>query len=148
MEGRVRLENGEEVTRRYLKGKLLGKVSSSVVSGQRPRSRRFQPDISSSCLVQGGFAKCYLATCVDTGEQYALKVVSKASLQKSSARQRVRVRAIPSQPIHLAHLYIQCAYVHILQLRLAHSLLLPFFGRLEAGPLDLIMKTLRDVCSN
>lgn len=51
------------VTKRFLKGKLLGK---------------------------GGFAKCYGATCLETRTEYALKIVVKASLAKSKARHKVR----------------------------------------------------------
>ena len=41
------------------------------------------------CL-QGGFAKCYWAKCMDSDQAFAMKVVSKASLQKSRARHKVR----------------------------------------------------------
>lgn len=42
-----------------------------------------------SVSVQGGFAKCYWATCLETGEAFALKIVQKSSLVKSKARQKV-----------------------------------------------------------
>ena len=58
--------NGEGFTlHRYLRGRLLGK---------------------------GGFAKVYLCTALDTNKAYAVKVVPKANLVKSRARQKVRLR--------------------------------------------------------
>lgn len=48
---------------KYLRGKLLGK---------------------------GGFAKVYKATSLDTNKEYAIKIVPKANLVKSRARQKVR----------------------------------------------------------
>jgi hypothetical protein len=56
--------NGDGHTiHRYTRGKLLGK---------------------------GGFAKVYLCTAMDTGKNYAVKVVPKANLVKARARQKVR----------------------------------------------------------
>lgn len=43
-------------------------------------------------LGKGGFAKVYLCTAMDTGKQYAVKVVLKSNLVKARARQKVRVR--------------------------------------------------------
>jgi hypothetical protein len=55
--------NGEGFTlHRYLRGRLLGK---------------------------GGFAKVYLCTALDTNKAYAVKVVPKANLVKTRARQKV-----------------------------------------------------------
>lgn len=55
--------NGEGYTvHRYLRGKMLGK---------------------------GGFAKVYLCTSLDTNRSYAVKIVPKANLVKSRARQKV-----------------------------------------------------------
>ena len=55
--------NGDGYTiHRYTRGKLLGK---------------------------GGFAKVYLCTAMDTGKNYAVKVVPKANLVKARARQKV-----------------------------------------------------------
>lgn len=55
--------NGEGFTvHRYTLGRLLGK---------------------------GGFAKVYLCTAMDTGKNYAVKVVPKANLVKARARQKV-----------------------------------------------------------
>lgn len=50
---------------KYLRGKLLGK---------------------------GGFAKVYKVTSLDTNKEYAVKIVPKANLVKSRARQKVRRR--------------------------------------------------------
>jgi hypothetical protein len=55
--------NGEGYTiHRYLRGRLLGK---------------------------GGFAKVFMCTALDTNKQYAVKVVPKANLVKTRARQKV-----------------------------------------------------------
>ena len=55
--------NGEGYSiHQYLRGRLLGK---------------------------GGFAKVYMCTALDTNKQYAVKVVPKANLVKSRARQKV-----------------------------------------------------------
>jgi len=55
--------NGEGYTvHRYARGKMLGK---------------------------GGFAKVYLCTSLDTNRSYAVKIVPKANLVKSRARQKV-----------------------------------------------------------
>lgn len=55
--------NGDGYTvHKYLRGKLLGK---------------------------GGFAKVYKATSLDTNKEYAVKIVPKANLVKSRARQKV-----------------------------------------------------------
>ena len=40
-------------------------------------------------LGKGGFAKVYLCTAMDTGKNYAVKVVPKANLVKARARQKV-----------------------------------------------------------
>jgi hypothetical protein len=106
-------EGGGVVVRRFLKGKLLGKVRAAIWPVHRsirrlPRvmgavweegggccdpinthSHTFAslPNIIPS---QGGFAKCYWATCLETGEAFALKIVQKSSLVKSKARQKVR----------------------------------------------------------
>ena len=41
-------------------------------------------------LGKGGFAKVYLCTAMDTGKNYAVKVVPKANLVKARAQQKVR----------------------------------------------------------
>ncbi len=59
-----RKPNGEGHTiHRYIRGKMLGK---------------------------GGFAKVYLCTSLDTNRTYAVKIVPKANLVKTRARQKVR----------------------------------------------------------
>lgn len=55
---------GVLVTKRYLKGPLLGK---------------------------GGFAKCFRLTDADTNEEWACKVVQKASLTKQRHKAKVRL---------------------------------------------------------
>jgi polo-like kinase 1 len=55
--------DGPSSTHKYLKGKLLGK---------------------------GGFAKVYWCTSVDSGKNYAVKIVPKANLVKTRARQKLQ----------------------------------------------------------
>lgn len=58
-----RKSNGEGHTvHRYIRGKMLGK---------------------------GGFAKVYMCTSMDTNRTYAVKIVPKANLKKTRARQKV-----------------------------------------------------------
>lgn len=65
IEEKRRRPNGDGYTlHKYLRGRMLGK---------------------------GGFAKVYLCTAMDTGKNYAVKVVSKANLVKSRARQKVTI---------------------------------------------------------
>jgi hypothetical protein len=45
-------------------------------------------------LGKGGFAKVYLCTAMDTGKNYAVKVVPKENLVKARARQKVRYRVV------------------------------------------------------
>jgi len=81
-----RKPNGDGHTvHRYLRGKLLGK---------------------------GGFAKVYLCTSLDTNRQYAVKVVPKANLLKSRARQKLQAEI----KIHrsLKNKYI-CEYKHFFE---------------------------------
>jgi hypothetical protein len=64
IEEKRRRVNGDGYTlHRYLRGRLLGR---------------------------GGFAKVYLCTALDTSKNYAVKIVPKANLVKSRARQKVR----------------------------------------------------------
>ena len=60
---------GGTVTKRYLKGTLLGK---------------------------GGFAKCYKITDVETNKDWACKVVQKSSLTKQRHKVKVRVPSVSS----------------------------------------------------
>jgi polo-like kinase 1 len=55
--------NGEEIIKKYNKGKFLGK---------------------------GGFAKCYEFKCLNNKKVYAAKIVSKQNLSKQSAKQKVK----------------------------------------------------------
>jgi hypothetical protein len=45
-------------------------------------------------LGKGGFAKVYLCTALDTNRNYAVKVVPKANLVKTRARQKVRSKEL------------------------------------------------------
>ena len=54
--------SGVTTVHRYTRGKMLGK---------------------------GGFAKVYWCTSLDSGKHYAIKIVPKANLVKSRARQKV-----------------------------------------------------------
>jgi hypothetical protein len=40
-------------------------------------------------IEQGGFAKCYHVTCMDTMHEYAMKIVPRATLVKRRAREKV-----------------------------------------------------------
>eukprot|EP00659_Diplonema_papillatum_P015536 gene15536-23708_t len=73
------------VVRRYVKGKLLGK---------------------------GGFARCYEATDVETKEEFAVKVISKATLSKPKTRQKLKTeikihRSIEHKHIVRFHKYFE-----------------------------------------
>ena len=61
-ERRRRADGDGYTTHRYVRGRMLGK---------------------------GGFAKVYLCTSMDTGKNYAVKIVPKANLVKARARQKV-----------------------------------------------------------
>jgi hypothetical protein len=62
IEERIYKFNGDEIVKKYVKGKFLGK---------------------------GGFAKCYELKCLNNKKTYAAKIVSKQNLSKSSAKQKV-----------------------------------------------------------
>jgi len=62
IEERITKANGEIIIRKYIKGRLLGK---------------------------GGFARCYEMINNDTQKVYAAKIVSKSTLTKSRARQKL-----------------------------------------------------------
>ena len=64
-ERRRRADGDGYTTHRYVRGRMLGK---------------------------GGFAKVYLCTSMDTGKNYAVKIVPKANLVKARARQKVGLR--------------------------------------------------------
>jgi hypothetical protein len=92
IEEKRRKVNGEGYTlHRYLRGRLLGK---------------------------GGFAKVYLCTALDTNKAYAIKIVPKANLVKTRARQKVRSEMhVEKSPCclvirRLSHLiqFLQCPY--------------------------------------
>lgn len=85
-EERRRSSSGDGYTiHKYTRGKLLGK---------------------------GGFAKVYWCTSMDTGRNYAVKVVPKANLVKSRARQKLQAEI----KIHrtLRHKYI-CEFKHFFE---------------------------------
>ena len=42
-----------------------------------------------SVLMQGGFAKCYEITSLDTKKVYAAKIIEKSSLNRSKAKEKV-----------------------------------------------------------
>lgn len=62
-ERRRRADGDGYTTHHYVRGRMLGK---------------------------GGFAKVYLCTSMDTGKNYAVKIVPKTNLVKARARQKVR----------------------------------------------------------
>lgn len=62
-ERRRRADGDGYTTHRYVRGRMLGK---------------------------GGFAKVYICTSMDTGKNYAVKIVPKTNLVKARARQKVR----------------------------------------------------------
>lgn len=59
----ITTDSGEVVSKKYKKGKFLGK---------------------------GGFAKCYEVTELDTKTIYAAKIITKASLVKPRAKQKLK----------------------------------------------------------
>jgi hypothetical protein len=62
IEEKIYKYNGEEIIKKYVKGKFLGK---------------------------GGFAKCYEFKCLNNKKIYAAKIVCKDNLSKQSAKQKV-----------------------------------------------------------
>lgn len=62
IEEKIYKYNGEEIIKKYVKGKFLGK---------------------------GGFAKCYEFKCLNNKKTYAAKIVRKDNLSKQSAKQKV-----------------------------------------------------------
>jgi len=63
IEERMQKLNGEDVVKRYAKGKLLGK---------------------------GGFAKCYELKCLSNKKIYAGKIISKSNITKQSAKNKLK----------------------------------------------------------
>lgn len=63
IEERVSKFNGEEIVKKYLKGRFLGK---------------------------GGFAKCYELKCISNKKVYAGKIISKANIVKPSAKNKLK----------------------------------------------------------
>ncbi len=61
--------NGEIGSKKYSKGKLLGKGNLLIMIG--------------------GFAKCYEGINIETKQMYAIKVIDKTTLQRSRAKQKV-----------------------------------------------------------
>ncbi len=45
--------------------------------------------ISQQGIPQGGFAKCYKVTCLETNALYAMKIVPKSTLIKRRAKEKV-----------------------------------------------------------
>ncbi len=67
IEERIYKFNGDEIVKKYVRGKFLGK---------------------------GGFAKCFELKCLNNKKIYAAKIVSKQNLTKSSAKQKVKLLII------------------------------------------------------
>ena len=63
IEERIPKPGGGETVKKYLKGKLLGK---------------------------GGFAKCYELKCLNNKKTYAVKIIDKASMTKSSTKSKLK----------------------------------------------------------
>ena len=63
IEERIQKPGGGETIKKYLKGKLLGK---------------------------GGFAKCYEFKCLNNKKTYAVKIIDKASMTKSSTKSKLK----------------------------------------------------------
>lgn len=90
IEERRRKPNGEGYTiHRYLRGKMLGK---------------------------GGFAKVYHCTSLDTNRSYAVKIVHKANLVKSRARQKVCEEFVNLPKVHCSVLINYLCFVHCLMI--------------------------------
>ena len=70
--------NTGAVVRRYTKGKMIGKVKHQNI--------------------QGGFAKCYELISHENNKKYAVKVIEKASLTRSKAREKVHLWSLSSIP--------------------------------------------------
>lgn len=83
IEEKRKRSDGRIVSNRYAIGKLLGKVRTTTTP---------VPPSSPNCtlsMTQGGFAKVFVGTLLSSKHDYALKIVSKASLAKDRARLKV-----------------------------------------------------------
>lgn len=90
IEERRKRTDGRIVCNRYATGKLLGKVrqeSRSTISSHFSSSDIHHHHVL--LLFQGGFAKVFVGTLLPSKHEYALKIVSKASLAKERARLKV-----------------------------------------------------------
>jgi hypothetical protein len=76
-----RSRHTDTVQYRYSKEKLLGKVRYSC--------EHQTPTNLTVCLCQGGFAQVYLGTKMHDQGRIAIKIVAKASLVKTRAKQKV-----------------------------------------------------------
>ena len=94
IEERRKDAEGRVLAYRYARGKLLGKVSPMhSACCQQSHEHVCQPYLTCPLpppLLQGGFAKCFLGTSLQSRTQYALKIVAKSSLVKPRAKQKVR----------------------------------------------------------
>ncbi len=53
----------------------------------------YESTVISQCNVpQGGFAKCYKVTCLETNTLYAMKIVPKSMLTKRRAKEKVIIK--------------------------------------------------------
>lgn len=79
-------KKGEECTRRWVRGKFLGK---------------------------GGFAEVYDITDADTGEHYAGKIVAKASLLKKKAKEKLRMEIRVHKSLQHRHIVGFVSYFEV-----------------------------------
>lgn len=75
--------NGDEVIIEEKRRRMKGGSSDASNGYTIHRYRR------GKLLGKGGFAKVYMCTALDTGKDYAVKIVPKANLVKTRARQKV-----------------------------------------------------------
>ena len=93
--------SGNKTIHKYKRGRLLGKVSDKRYSSYKDRTYQVCLTIQSSSSTQGGFAKVYLCKSLDTQKDYAVKIVPKANLVKSRARQKVSLHCEHTMSIAL-----------------------------------------------
>ena len=91
IEERRKDAEGRVLSFKYLRGKLLGKVRHHRISINTSLFIKSISHISPSATraEQGGFAKCFLGTSLQSKTQYALKIVAKNTLVKPRAKQKV-----------------------------------------------------------